>query len=72
MGIAERLRRLEAKAMCHEPCHDLFADMKRYEAIFEAIEVGSPLDTTDPDVQNCLEYEQYFAELERARDEAKS
>jgi len=44
--------------------------VRRYEAIFEAIEAGSPLDIEDPDVQTCLEYKHYFAELERARDEA--
>ena len=67
MGIAERLRRLEDRAKCHVPSYDLFADMKRYEAIFEAIEAGSSLDIEDPDVQTCLEYERYFAELEATR-----
>jgi hypothetical protein len=43
--------------------------MKRYEEIYKALEAGSPLDIEDPDVQTCLEYEQYFADMERARDE---
>jgi hypothetical protein len=72
MGIVERLRRLEDRAKYRMPSYDLFARMKRYEAIFEAIEVGSPLDTDDPEVKDCLEYEQYFADMERARDEAES
>lgn len=72
MGIAERLRRLEDRAKCRVTSYDLFADMKRYEAIFEAIKAGSPLDIGDPDVQTCLEYERYFAEMGRTRDEAGS
>ena len=72
MGIAERLRRLEDQAKCSVASFDLFADMKRYEAIYEAIEAGSPRDIEDPDVRSCLEYERYFAELERTRDEAGS
>lgn len=70
MGIAERLRRLEARAKGETSSFDLFSRMRQYEAILEAIEAGSSLDIENPDVQTCLEYERYFAELERARDEA--
>jgi hypothetical protein len=45
---------------------------KPAEEIYKALEAGSPLDIEDPDVQTCLEYERYFAELQRARDEAGS
>jgi hypothetical protein len=70
MGIGERVRRLEARAKGNTSSIDLFAQMKRYETIFEAIEDGSPLDIEDPDVQTCLDYRQYFAEMEAMRDEA--
>ncbi|MGD0953814.1 MAG: hypothetical protein ABR985_15735 [Methanotrichaceae archaeon] len=70
MGICKRLRRLEARAKGNMSSFDLFAQRKRYEEIYKALEVGSPLDIEDPDVRTCLEYERYFAELERTRDEA--
>jgi hypothetical protein len=67
MGISERLRRLEERAKGNTPNIELFALIKRYEAIFEAIEAGSPLDIENSYVVTCLEYERYFAELERVR-----
>ena len=72
MGIAERLRRLEAKARCPKSSYDLFADMKLYEEIYKMLEADSHLDIEDPDVQTRLEYERYFAELEWTRDKAES
>jgi hypothetical protein len=37
--------------------------MKRYEALFEAIEAGLPLDTNDPAVKEGLGYQKYFDSL---------
>jgi len=63
MDLSKRLSRLEAKAK-HAPSSDLFERMKRYEALFEAIEAGLPLDTNDPAVKERLGYQKYFDSME--------
>jgi hypothetical protein len=63
--IEKRLSSVEAQAKM--PGCNLFARIKRYEEVYEALDAGLPLDANDPDVKTCLEYEQFFVELERQR-----
>lgn len=58
--LNQRVSKLEASAKHLPPVHGLYERMARYEEIYEKMERGEVLDTNDPYVERCLEYERFY------------